>query len=112
MIPGGPSSYPSRPATDPDVSNSLNRFLGNQSLGTALAHNFAALQARSDGVDDPGLGKGKLHQQSVVPLPAKIPLVAAPVEPVAPGVHDAPVHRIQQFVVATNAEVLIVPPAA
>jgi hypothetical protein len=32
------------PPTDPDVRNELIRFLGNQSVGTTLAHHFTALQ--------------------------------------------------------------------
>ena len=31
--------------TDPDVTNSVIRFLGNQSFNTTLTHNFATLQA-------------------------------------------------------------------
>jgi hypothetical protein len=33
------------PPTDPDVTNSVIRFLGNQSINTALTHNFATPQA-------------------------------------------------------------------
>ena len=44
-LPGRTSGYPASPPTDPDVSDSLIRFLGSRSPGTAPAHNFAAPQA-------------------------------------------------------------------
>jgi len=44
-VTGRSTGYPSAPPTDPDLKVFLIRFLGNQSLDTTLAHNFAALQA-------------------------------------------------------------------
>jgi len=43
-MPGRSDGHPIAPPTDPDVTDSVIRFLGNQSVGTTLAHNFAALQ--------------------------------------------------------------------
>jgi len=43
-VPGRSDGHPIAPPTDPDVTDSVIRFLGNQSVGTTLAHNFAALQ--------------------------------------------------------------------
>ena len=43
-VPGRADGYPTGPPTDPDVRNARIRFLGSQSVGTTLAHHFAALQ--------------------------------------------------------------------
>jgi hypothetical protein len=63
ICPGRSGGCPAAPPTDPDVTNSVIRFLGNQSLGTTLAHNFAALQAVLNVVDDPGLRKRKVYHK-------------------------------------------------
>ena len=55
--------------TDPDVSNLLIRFLGNQSIGTTLAHNFAALETLSDAVENSGPWKRICQQHPFEPLP-------------------------------------------
>ena len=44
-FPGKASGYPASLPTEPDLKISFIRFLGNRSLSTTLAHNFAALQA-------------------------------------------------------------------
>jgi hypothetical protein len=62
-------AFPAATPTDPDVTNSVIRFLGNQSLGTTLAHNFAALQTLSDAVEDPGSRKRVGLQQPCELLP-------------------------------------------
>ena len=63
FTPGRSAGYPRAPPTDPDVKVSLIRFLGNQSLGTTLAHNFAALQAKMlYAVDNPGFRERKLDK--------------------------------------------------
>ena len=69
MFPGRASGYPASPPTDPDVSNLLIRFLGNQSIGTTLAHNFAALETLSDAVEDPGPWKRICQQHPFELLP-------------------------------------------
>ena len=51
-FPGRGDGYPFAPPTDPDVTHSVIRFLGNQSSGTTLAHNFAAPPAVLLGVVD------------------------------------------------------------
>ena len=68
-LPGRASGYPASPPTDPDVSNLLIRFLGNQSIGTTLAHNFAALETLSDAVEDPGPWKRICQQHPFELLP-------------------------------------------
>jgi len=45
-LPGRAGGYPPGPPTDPDVSDSLIRFLGSQSFGMPLAHHYAALHGR------------------------------------------------------------------
>jgi len=54
----GPAGCPARPPTDPDVNNSLIRFLGSRSADTTPAHNCAALQAPQSGWRILGLGSG------------------------------------------------------
>ncbi len=60
MHPGRAGGRPTGPPTDPDVNDLLIRFVGDQSLGTTLPHDFAALRTRRQ---MPwtilGLGKGK-----------------------------------------------------
>ena len=63
--------------TDPYVRNERIRFLGNQSLGTSLAHHCAALHGQSDVVDDPGCGQGIRLQQFLELLPANRALATA-----------------------------------
>ena len=71
---------PGAPPTDPYVSNLLIRFLGNQSLGTTLAHNFAAPQTEKlYAVDNPGFREWKLDKGSAQKLlPVNFAFVASP----------------------------------
>jgi len=55
-LPGRAGGYPPGPPTDPYVRHARIRFLGNQRLGTTLAHPCATLHGPSDGVDDLGCG--------------------------------------------------------
>ena len=77
MLPGRASGYPTGPPTDPDVKISLIRFLGNQSIGTTLAHNFAALQTILDAVDDSGFRQRPALAKYLKLLPGYCPLVTA-----------------------------------
>src|SRR2546428_4155952 len=83
-LPGRAGGYPPGPPTDPDVSDSLIRFLGGQSPSTTLVHHCAALHGLADVVDDSGCGQNIGLQPLLALLPADGTLAAATAQPVSP----------------------------
>ena len=110
-IPGRTGGYPAGPPTDPDVKDYLIRFLGDQSLGTTLAHNFAALQAMVlDVMDYSGFGHGKrLKNRDHKLVPVDVALVASPTQPVLPVSLYIVVDVINAFPVTTDTVILVMP---
>lgn len=102
---------PGAPPTDPDVRDYLIRFLGNQSLGTALAYNFAALQANAlDVVEYLGPRERKLlcnRDQEFVPV--NVAFVTSATQPIPPGSLCIMVDTINRPIVTAYAIVLVVP---
>ena len=100
-------THPAPP--DPYVRNERIRFLGNQSLGTTLAHHCAARHGHSDIVDDPGCGPNIRLQQLLELLPADRTLTTAPTQPVSPCLFRLVVDDLQQAEVSPNTVVLEMP---
>jgi len=110
IVPGRSASYPSAPPTDPYVRVSLIRFLGIQSLGTTLAHNFAAPQAELDIMDYSGFWHRKLIKNRDLELiPVDVPFVASPTQPVFPVSFRIVVYVVNCPIVTTYPIILVVP---
>ncbi len=80
QVPGRGDGYPIAPPTDPDVTDLVIRFLGNQRSGTTLAHNFAAPPAvllyvvNYSGCRKPVFVKNRDHEL----FPVHVAFVASP----------------------------------
>jgi hypothetical protein len=73
-----------------------------------LAHNFAALPAKSDAVVDPGSGKWKSFFNGVHELfPVYIAFVTSAAQPVAPTTFRNMINTIDFPVIAANAKILV-----
>src|SRR6266446_6770418 len=108
-FPGRAGGFPPGPPTDPYVRNERIRFLGNQSLGTTLAHHCATLHGQSDVGDDPGCGQARACQQLLELLPVARALTTAPTQPVLPCPLRVPGDDLQQAEVASHPVVPEVP---
>jgi hypothetical protein len=93
------------------VKDYFIRFLGDQSLGTTLAHNVAALQAMVlDVMEYSGFGHGKLLKNRDHKLvPVNVALVASPTQPVLPVSLYIVVDAINAFPVTTDTVILVMP---
>ena len=108
LSPGRDGGFPTITPTDPDVTDSVIRFLGNQSLGTTLTHNFAAPQTVLDVVDDPGFRKRPALTKRFKLLPVDVTLVTATAQPIPPRMFTVLEDDRKHFEVAPNSIVLIV----
>ena len=88
------------------MNNSLIRFLGNQSIGTALAHNFATLQTVLDTVYDPGFRQRVFLQHLVEFIPRDTLFAPTATKPVAPRLSRESVYARQLLEVTSDTIVL------
>jgi len=106
LCPGKVSGYPTNLPTDPDVNNSLIRFFGDQSIGKALAHNFATLQTILDTVHNPGFWQRVFLQHLVEFIPRDTLFATTTTKPVAPRISRESVYARQLLEVPPDTIVL------